>query len=274
MMLVRLLVTLLIGEIFVFACEDSLRKQCNGINRPIVDENNCNVFYQCSKENQTPCPTNCMEGLGFDESLGFCNWKKLVQVCSSKVKKYYCPGGYYCPEENVKIHCPLGSCCQPNSTHPQPCPAGYFCLITCGEEQTECKPGKFCPNSPTDPILCPPGLYCPTGSSEPVPCPCGTYNPSVGGGSLLDCIACPEGNYFCPPGSTAPHYSCDSDNCEDVPTCKDEHYGNLERERKSCDPEQRFDCQGKVGRVRDRFDCSVFYSCDSEYQFPCPSVSL
>lgn len=256
------------------ACEESERHNCYGSVSPVVDRQNCNKFYPCTQEDQNPCPVKCMDGLGFDETLGFCNWEKLVPACSTQTRQYPCPGGYYCPEENVQIHCPIGSCCQPNSTSPTPCPAGFFCLFTCGEEPPICTPGRFCPNSPTDPIVCPPGLYCPTGSSEPLPCPCGTYNPISGIGSVAECVSCPVGDYFCPPGSSAPYdFTCDSDICPDIPSCNDQDsYGTFnEADLGRCQVEQRYDCQGAMGRVRDKHDCSVFYVCNSHLQYPCPS---
>jgi len=273
MKLPYLMFLLLFATVFdVDCCEDKDRHNCYGVTKAVVDRHNCNKFYPCSQEDQNPCPVNCMDGLGFDEALGFCNWEKLVPACSRRQKQYPCPGGYYCPEENVQIHCPIGSCCQPNSTSPTPCPPGFFCLFTCGEERPKCDPGNFCPNSPTEPIICPPGLYCPVGSSEPLSCPCGTYNPNSGIGSKDECINCPFGQFFCPPGSSAPYdYSCTSPGlCADVPSCNDQDdYGTTERGR--CQVEQRYDCKGAIGRIGDKKDCSVFYVCTSHLQYPCPS---
>jgi len=252
-------------------CEESERQQCYGRKLALVDRHDCSKFYPCSREDQNPCFMKCMEGLGFDEALGFCNWEKLVPACSKKQKQYACPGGYYCPEENVQIHCPVGSCCQTNSTSPTPCPPGYFCLFTCGEERPDCTPGNFCPESPTEPILCPPGLFCPSGSSEPRPCPCGTYNPLTGIGSQTECVQCPPGDYYCPPGSVMPlDFTCDSDVC-DVPTCNDKGQYGSDMDGENCEMSQRYDCKGAMGRIRDKHDCSMFYDCDSNFQFPCAS---
>ena len=35
-----------------------------------------------------------------------------------------------------------------------------------------------------------------------------------------------------------------------------------------------YDCKGAMGRIRDKHDCSMFYDCDSNFQFPCASVSV
>uniref|UniRef100_H2YNW8 chitinase n=1 Tax=Ciona savignyi TaxID=51511 RepID=H2YNW8_CIOSA len=63
------------------ACADNERYDCNGATSAVVDSTDCNTFYNCDANIQSPCPSHCPPGLGFDEALGYCNYAYLVAAC-------------------------------------------------------------------------------------------------------------------------------------------------------------------------------------------------
>lgn len=193
----------------------------------------CPAGFYCSTDGlhyATQCPSRSYCPAG-SSSLTACPAGSYCTVESSVPTD--CPAGYYCPDESdAPITCPDGSYCPlADATAPISCPSGtYFaadchlaetesqCCVSCpagtyasSDAQTpmyaclSCSAGYVCTGvastpTPTDSTvdggyICPPGYFCPAGALRTTACPVGTYRAEEGGGSVSDCLSCPEGWY-------------------------------------------------------------------------------
>jgi len=134
-------------------------------------------------------------------------------------KEENCPLGYYCPSDDKKVPCPLGTYGEAagqttEAAGCQPCDAGYACNeMGLAALETKCDGGYYCtgsavtqrPNGATDGgYICEPGYYCPQGSTAPTACTGGSYCASFG---LSEVSGQCEAGYSCPTGligSTSP----------------------------------------------------------------------
>ncbi|KAG8141531.1 hypothetical protein E2320_007142, partial [Naja naja] len=118
----------------------------------------------------------------------------------------YCDIGHYCPKNTkfrTQFPCPRGTYSEVlgirTAAECQLCPSGKFCS----------KPGSFCPEASSVPILCSPGFHCasselaaPSGPCDPgFYCTGGSTLPNPTDGIMGD--ICPQG-YFCPQGTSSP----------------------------------------------------------------------
>jgi hypothetical protein len=95
------------------------------------------------------------------------------------------------------LGCLAGHFCLPNSSMPQPCPAGSFQPLR-GQANCElCPAGYVCSEAGTvEPPVCPIGRFCPRGSGlETQPCPPGTYGNETGLDRADQCSPCPRGSW-------------------------------------------------------------------------------
>jgi len=67
------------------ACKDSERFDCNGVEHPIRDENNCTIFYNCDAQIQHPCPSHCPDPLVFDADHYYCTYISDVPECNGGI---------------------------------------------------------------------------------------------------------------------------------------------------------------------------------------------
>ncbi|RUS80254.1 hypothetical protein EGW08_011983, partial [Elysia chlorotica] len=175
------------------------------------DHGICPKGYYCEEGSTAPLP--CPQG-----TYGFAVQYDALSDCIN------CPGGYYCPYNNMTEagpqcdagfycsggsseaapvaqaygdECPTGHYCPAGSSTPVDCPAGQYSNTTRSTVCLSCPKGHYCPLATSEPLPCPLGYYCGAGTSIATsnPCPVGTYNNETGMNSVADCIDCWPGFY-------------------------------------------------------------------------------
>jgi len=195
-----------------YYCSGGVRTACasgtyNPTNSYAVTSSSCIACptgYSCSISSKSMCSRGkyCENGVSYSCPSGHYSDAWYSTSCKK------CPNGKYSTSmtSEMCIDCPPGSIC-PDSTSPQPCPAGTFH----DQESKTCQPcasGTFSKAGATLCTVCSPGFYCPD-PAQKIACPSGTYQPYTSQTLSSSCMACPSGQYSesgasmcgCPPGS-------------------------------------------------------------------------
>lgn len=181
-----------------------------GQGRPDPPEFVCPLGRYCPEGSSLPsvCPNGTVrveEGGASPDDCTSCPRGFICDAVSTEGRP--CPPGYYCPERQEQIACPIGTFTELEAS---------WLLSNC----SDCASGSLCDVKGIGNLtnhLCPLGHYCPKGTDgstqNPIECPEGTFRDVKGAASVDECHPCLSGNNCPEPGTIWPipcreSYSC------------------------------------------------------------------